>query len=62
MTHYRCFLLNDAQGIADFLWLDCPDEAAALRRARDLMIERQPAGIEIWEGPRRVARLLQPAS
>lgn len=55
--HYRCFLLNEARRISDTISLECPDEKVALRRARALIVERKPAGVELWQGGRRVARL-----
>jgi 1,2-phenylacetyl-CoA epoxidase PaaB subunit len=57
MIHYRCFLLNESRRISDAISLECPDEQMALRRARALIVERKPAGAELWLGGRRVARL-----
>lgn len=57
MVHYRCLLLDESRRISDAISLECPDEQVALRRARALIVEHKPAGVELWQGGRRVARL-----
>lgn len=53
MDSYRIYGLNGAGRICYGHYVDCPDDAEAISRARTLL-ERYP-GAEVWFGRRRVA-------
>jgi hypothetical protein len=55
MPQYRIFTLRDDGHIAgpsDII--DCLDDRAAVREAKQTLNEK---AIEIWDGPRRIAKL-----
>lgn len=57
MTKYRCYFLDAQSHIVAAEIIDCPDDAGAQRAAAQLLQERQHFALELWDGPRRVARL-----
>lgn len=59
MRAYRYYVLNGRDRIAASETVVCADDAAARRRAMDLLRRAAPAGagFEVWDGVRRVHRL-----
>jgi hypothetical protein len=57
MPGYRCYLMT-GESIRAVEILDCADDADAISRAAALLQARpEHQNIEIWEGPRMVARV-----
>jgi hypothetical protein len=57
MAKYRCYFLDAQSHIVAAEVIDCPDDASAQQAAAQMLRSRQHHAIELWDGPRRVARL-----
>ncbi len=55
MKMYRVYFLDDEGHVYGADIADCASDGEAARRGTALMARRHSAGVEIWEGARRVA-------
>jgi hypothetical protein len=57
MKRYRAFVLTFEGNVVNMIKLHCANEAEAIERAKALVADGR--SIELWEGPRRIARFIR---
>jgi hypothetical protein len=56
MSHYRGYFMKDGHIVAPAI-VEAPDDAEALRKARELLSASQFLRLEVWHGSRLVGAL-----
>ncbi|HET6619463.1 MAG TPA: hypothetical protein VFG64_05945 [Dongiaceae bacterium] len=53
---YRCYFTDESDRIRSFEQIECPDDAAALLKADELLAKSKCNTAELWQGKRLVGK------